>query len=239
VTDNDLQPGGTVNEERPTPGDPFLRALAEHWLEVLALASEENRRRLLDLATARDDPEDVRHLLVDLVLDVLPREHPLVEVIRRHVMSEHLHAGVLDDVASEFARFADVVSHLPELAALATRRDPDPDDPFHRAVLARLTGVPRLTADELRAAGITPSDSRLVRLPEGDRLLLPGFQFDTAGRPLAVALQVNALLDAANDPWGAACWWLLPHARLGMSPAELIGRDEPLLLAAARAVGED
>lgn len=45
------------------------------------------------------------------------------------------------------------------------------------------------------------------------------------------------LLDAAEDPWGVADWWLGANAWLGAVPAQLLGRvADDVLLDAARAV---
>ena len=52
-----------------------------------------------------------------------------------------------------------------------------------------------------------------------------------------MVLAVNRLLDADEDPWGVADWWLGGNARLGAVPAQLLGRGhDDLLAAAARAV---
>jgi hypothetical protein len=62
-------------------------------------------------------------------------------------------------------------------------------------------------------------------------VLVPAFQFDPAGLPYRVVVDVNRVLDADDDPWGAADWWLGPNAWLNAAPADRIGQlsDEALL----------
>lgn len=58
----------------------------------------------------------------------------------------------------------------------------------------------------------------------------PQFQFDTSTASVRPAVaEVNQLLDAANDPWGVASWWLTPSARLtgGLTPANLAMSHDP------------
>lgn len=69
----------------------------------------------------------------------------------------------------------------------------------------------------------------------GDRVS-PTFQFDEAGDPLAVVVEINRTLDARGDPWGAASWWLAPHAALHAIPADAVRHGQASdVLAAARA----
>jgi hypothetical protein len=65
----------------------------------------------------------------------------------------------------------------------------------------------------------------------------PAFQFDRDGRVLEAAAIVNQILDADDDPWGAASWWLTPHATLGGIPADLVrvGDAKDVVTAAAAA----
>lgn len=56
------------------------------------------------------------------------------------------------------------------------------------------------------------------------RYLYPAFQFDAAtGRVRPIVVEVNHLLDAKEDPWAVASWWLSPTGWLsdGTSPADL------------------
>ncbi|UED86743.1 hypothetical protein [Streptomyces profundus] len=89
----------------------------------------------------------------------------------------------------------------------------------------RLLAAESLTAEELRRRGGTEDAAGLLRLPgPGGELRLPAFQFAADGAPWPEVVEVNALMDAAHDPWGAADWWLSPNAWLaGELPARLVG----------------
>ncbi|WP_420882484.1 hypothetical protein [Streptomyces barkulensis] len=107
-----------------------------------------------------------------------------------------------------------------------------------------LLRAPALSADEARArcAGAAPPPE-LIRLPDpelGDRY--PRFQFAAdGGTPHEVVLEVNRLLLADIDPWGAAAWWLSANTWLDGTPAALLGRlpDRRLVEAAAALVEGD
>ena len=68
--------------------------------------------------------------------------------------------------------------------------------------------------------------SWLLGLPSGRGYLYPAFQFDHERRDVFAEVRaVNERLEAANDPWGVASWWISRHARLGARPADLVGTD--------------
>jgi hypothetical protein len=72
-------------------------------------------------------------------------------------------------------------------------------------------------------------DSKIVGLEVSGRTLYPAFQFDRArARVYPVVVEGNQVLDAANDPWGAASWWLSSSSWLadGRSPADLVVAGE-------------
>jgi len=95
----------------------------------------------------------------------------------------------------------------------------------------RLLAEPALDAEDLLQHGGAPFAPDLIRLRgEGGRVRLPRFQFSEDTLPWPVVLEVNALLSADRDPWGAADWWLSANAWLGTSPASLLGtgRDHQL-----------
>ncbi|MEU9397662.1 hypothetical protein AB0D86_47805 [Streptomyces sp. NPDC048324] len=53
---------------------------------------------------------------------------------------------------------------------------------------------------------------------------IPGFQFDPeSGAPYPVVVEINRLLSADEDPWGAADWWLASNVWLDTAPARLLG----------------
>ncbi|MGW4973908.1 hypothetical protein ACWEP3_29110, partial [Streptomyces albidoflavus] len=90
--------------------------------------------------------------------------------------------------------------------------------PVLTAVRERLLAAPSVPAGELagRAGG-------LILLPAEGGRRVPRFQLAPDGAVRPVVLTVNRLLDAEADPWGAADWWLSPHAWLGAPPAGLLG----------------
>ncbi|MFJ8434686.1 hypothetical protein ACIQ9P_25640 [Kitasatospora sp. NPDC094019] len=101
-----------------------------------------------------------------------------------------------------------------------------------------LLAADSVSAADYRAGGHDPTDPDLIRLTDRQGTVrLPSFQFDGAsGRPLPVVVAVNRLLDADDDPWGVADWWLGANAWLDAVPAHLLGTSgEHGLLAAARA----
>ena len=77
----------------------------------------------------------------------------------------------------------------------------------------------------------------LIGIPVGGSFAYPAFQFDVPGaRVRTVVEHVNVALGAGDDPWGAASWWVSPHARLAnATPQSLIGtdRENDLLVLAA------
>jgi len=66
--------------------------------------------------------------------------------------------------------------------------------------------------------------SSLLGLPHGRGFLYPGFQLDAGRREVRPEVQeVNRILDAADDPWGVASWWVSINDRLGGRPLDLVG----------------
>jgi hypothetical protein len=102
--------------------------------------------------------------------------------------------------------------------------------------MAWLLAATALSADELRARGQDPGDRDLILLRRADGSeQWPAFQFERDGAPPTVVRTINRILDAANDPFGVADWWLGESGWLGDAPARLIGRvPDDLLIAVAR-----
>lgn len=122
-----------------------------------------------------------------------------------------------------------------ELATALTElvESPDPDA-VERAAEERLWIVPML---ELPA----PDTGRsLVVLTRGMRSFAPVFQFARGAGVVAPGVEdVNRILGASEDPWGAASWWLTPHAALDAIPADALRVGErEAVTAAARAACE-
>ena len=81
--------------------------------------------------------------------------------------------------------------------------------PVLGAVRERLLAAPAVDGDTVLRAGGDPYAPGLVRLRgEGGALRLPAFQFSEGTLPWLTVLEVNEVLRADTDPWGAADWWL-------------------------------
>jgi hypothetical protein len=203
-----------------------LRALAEYWDDVGGRLDEAGRaelRRLVAIAT-RQPPEpeartDAVLDIIDLVLPVLPLGHPLEAAIG----TKRGAAAVVPD--------SELDPTLALLRAVAAPLEPGPETPW-QGVRHRLLDTDTLSVPELVAAGGDPEVAHLIRLEDDDgRTRYPAFQFEPRGRPRPVVLAVNTILDADADPWGAADWWLCPHAWLRAVPADLVDRvDDHLLI---------
>ncbi|MGW5389374.1 hypothetical protein [Streptomyces koyangensis] len=90
--------------------------------------------------------------------------------------------------------------------------------PVLTAVRERLLAAPSVPQSEL-ASG----EGGLILLSAEGGARVPRFQLASDGTVRPVVRTVNHLLDAELDPWGAADWWLSPHAWLGAPPADLLG----------------
>ena len=65
--------------------------------------------------------------------------------------------------------------------------------------------------------------SQLIGLPSQDGYRYPKFQFDLQHNDIyEVVAEVNEILGAGRDPWGAASWWLHPNEFVGDCPANLL-----------------
>ncbi|MET8683789.1 hypothetical protein ABZV77_06195 [Streptomyces sp. NPDC004732] len=96
--------------------------------------------------------------------------------------------------------------------------------PLLGPVRERLLAEPALDAETVLRGGGNPFAPDLIRLRGAGGLpRLPRFQFSEGTLPWMVVLEVNALLAADRDPWGAADWWLADNAWLGSPPARLLG----------------
>lgn len=238
------------------PADPVLRAIAGYWDDIQRLAGPGQRARLAALldGTAEPDPDEARAALADALIDILPPDHPLSQLLQTGT----LYRGELSEQTE--AELADELRRLGRLVLLGHEPDepaapaPSPAGPtvtdaaavtgppvsdFDRQVQARLLALPSVSADDPRNGR---ADHRgLIRLPRPDGGgQLPAFQFGPSGGPWPIVSEINRLLDAAADPWGVTCWWVDPHALLDAAPADLLGRgNDDLLRLAANRVGED
>ncbi|MEU6844237.1 hypothetical protein ABZ930_20450 [Streptomyces sp. NPDC046716] len=225
------------------PGDggtEVLDLIADHHDSIREHLTDEQYQSLLTRLRALadsvpDDTRAVRRALqrVRLGLVALPYGHPVREALDSVRLVATPAAG------------QPVVRRTVDLLTLITAAPAPPPDTA--AIIAgverRLLRAPALTATEVRGrlAGTEPPPD-LIRLadPEhGDRY--PEFQFPVGGgAPYQVVLEINGLLCADADPWGAADWWLSANAWLGgRRPAALLGdRADGELLDAAHVLVE-
>jgi len=209
---------GAIVTGQEQPHDPVLRVVADYWEGIRRYADPGQWQRLTDLigGAAEEEADEARAALADELLDILPPHHPASQLLRTGIM----YSGDQPDRPE-----AELADDLRRLSRLVLAR-PGPGWPEASAAASPATPAPV-------GAGA----------PVGDfdrQVQLPAFQFGPSGAPWPVVREINELLDAADDPWGAACWWADPHERLGAAPAGLLGRDQDdLLRLAATTVGKD
>lgn len=201
--------------------DDVIYALIDRWDEVQKLLSPAARVRLAgyldDLAETRDDADlaEILGLIAGLLYDELPADDPI-----RAAWTRSTTRGVgLKDWPGITARLMD------------------------RAQPVRLEAQEWLLAAPAMPPGKVPGPDRphLIRLvrPDGS-VHVPAFQFDAAGLAHRIVIEVNQVLDADDDPWGAADWWLGPNAWLDAAPAARIGQvSDDALLSVARDLSAD
>lgn len=176
-------------------GGPLRELLARQLAAVRRAKDEEGRGTAAEAAA-------------QVLLEGLPDEFGAEAQAR-------LFAGVLDDVYLGF--------QADDLAVLLLDGH-RMVGPVLGPVRKRLLAAPALNADTVLRRGGDPYAPELIRLRgAGGVLRLPRFQFSECSLPWMAVLEVNRLLEADRDPWGAADWWLSPNAWLGATPAELLG----------------
>jgi hypothetical protein len=224
-----------------------MRALAESWDDVIGRITGEQgvvlRGLVSELLRSQGvDRRDAALEIMELLMPVLPVEHP----VRRAFATE---SAKLDRGSVNWdAALADLRPHLSVTAAAPPLigpgggpGTPDQQEGIRREVERWLLAAPTLGESEVRRRGADPQDRGLIRLRlPGDDVRLPAFQFGADGRPHPVVVTINLLLDAHDDPWGVADWWLGGNAWIGAVPADVIGSvDDQVLIEAARAVFEE
>jgi hypothetical protein len=193
-----------------------IAALVKRWETTVDDLPDERLRAILRAAerpgTGPADLAVVRsaaHAIADELTAALPRRHPVRQA---------LSGGVR--LASGRSTWEATPARLAAIAVAA------------EVALADRAAEAALLAAPMRTGGV-PAEDHLIRLGP-DRT--PAFQFDGAGRPVPVVLEINRLLDAQGDPWGVADWWLCANLWLDGVPAELLGNvDDRILVMAAEA----
>lgn len=74
--------------EEHVPGDLLIRAVAEHWAEIIRLADGDQRERLRGLVAGTEEPSPAEALaaLADELLELLPPDHTVIRVMGTRVM---------------------------------------------------------------------------------------------------------------------------------------------------------
>ncbi|MEU7576645.1 hypothetical protein AB0B50_03450 [Streptomyces sp. NPDC041068] len=218
------------------PEERLLDLVGEHRESIRACLDDTQHELLVARVrvladTPQDDNKAVRRAFqgVRLALLPLPFDHP----VRLALDSERLAGAPLGPP---------VVAEAHTLLVRLADPPPAPDDwtTIVTSARRRLLTSPSLSQDEARTRCGDPVPSELIRLQDPERgPRYPEFQFVRDGSPYAVVLEVNRLLLADIDPWGAAEWWLTGNTWLGGPPASFLGRlPDERLTGAARALVE-
>jgi hypothetical protein len=216
--------------------EQVLRAIRNHWAELIPLLTAATRPKMRALLDRLDDETTMetdsqlwaaRNELSELLLAVLAEGHP----VRTAVLNSTRGTAQLER-PTETAR--ELLDRLD--GAGAGESDPTPLEVEYWSAL-RLLAEPAVGEDDVRMLGLNPADPRLIRLRTFDgSARWPEFQFGPDGAPHRVVIVINRILEATDDPWGAADWWLAANTWLGGVPAELLGAiPDTTLVAAAQA----
>lgn len=211
-------------------------------------------RMNLDPGPKPGSKDDVLARLVDL--DASDFGDTVAAAIRQRTGSAQnlvLISALLDEaltaneqVAAASGRATDVRSaleqvqlskHIRTQAHRAVLAQPMLDSSAVSKALGRSGNNAREAASKLRLAG------KLLGVQDTtNAYLFPAWQIDQAGRRVfPVAAEINLLLDALDDPWGVASWWISPTDRLnGDAPKDLLGtEDDGDIVVLARALRGD
>jgi hypothetical protein len=223
-----------------------IAALAASWDDVIARLAGEQRLTLADLmAEVLAGEDDIRGEaaldIMSLLSQVLPPGHP----VRRAFAAEGEGGG--ERLAPAAVPWDAALAALRPRAAqlqILVGAGPGPGsrvDRIRQGIEAWLLSAPALDPPEVRRRGGDPQDPGLIRLDQpGAGVRFPAFQFGADGQPRPVVAIINRLLNAEDDPWGVADWWLGVSAWVGAAPADVLGQvDDQLLIEAARAVSEE
>jgi hypothetical protein len=228
-----------MNDGHESSAGRLLALIGEHRATVREALDDEQHTLLLARlgALAEVAPDDNRALLRALrgvQLALLPARLPFDHPVRVALERVRLVAAPPGPMTVAGAR---------ELMALLSSPSP-PLGPEATTAPHQLLLAQALSAQEARTrCGGAAPPPELIRLSDpqgGDRY--PQFQFAAgSGSPYEVVLEVNRLLLADIDPWGAASWWLSKNTWLGGTPASLLGRlpDQQLVSAATALVEGD
>ncbi|GAA2136555.1 hypothetical protein GCM10009760_16170 [Kitasatospora kazusensis] len=229
--------GDGTGEDRGRSTERLLGLIREHRDGIRAQLGEEGYAVLLSrleaLAAAADDRARRKALQgVRRALTALEFDHPVRAALESARLVAAPPAPV--DAAAAYELLAWLSAPAPEAGPEAAPA-PAETRPDHLRLGART-----LSAQEARDRCGGPPPPELIRVPDAradDRY--PQFQFTAdGGAPYEVVLEVNRLLLADIDPWGAGAWWLGDNSWLGAAPASLLGHlpDHRLVGAATQLV---
>jgi hypothetical protein len=174
--------------------DALLRAIAQHWDDIMRRASPAQRELLADLVAGRTDldPDEAQAALADELLDILPPDHPVSEILRSGTMyspAPDTPASVTFDAGkvttwladadadagtvpvtvylSDEASHAQIEQAVEELLATAGLAVTDRGEPvigswFRRMTARAQQGLQSPMAQDAALTGVHAADSRLV-----------------------------------------------------------------------------
>ncbi|WP_405951607.1 hypothetical protein OG588_40630 [Streptomyces prunicolor] len=210
-----------------------IEAIQANWVELDGLLDEPAREELREiLAEAEADPEAAADELRALVKPFVPTGHPLraaltPQGVRFQAESTQPQSKALLPLLKRLRTQAQVSPAASLTGPLDSSYRPDPQDAWLLAEPAVLVGV--LSPDQTQDLILLTDEQNTERVP--------AFQLDPAsGTPYPIVVEINRLLSADEDPWGAADWWLGSNVWLDAAPARLLGTGaDDALLSAARA----
>lgn len=210
--------------------------LSSEWDAVRAQLGADTLAELVDLvaqlgvAAVPDTAVEIIEQIAVLLSGSLPVEHPFREALR--APENRWSQGSTQDVG-------ELTTLLNISEALLGQVVPDHRLPtmeeVRRGASEWLLAEHAFSEAEVRERGQNPEDPALIQLDREDGMRQwPAFQFGHTGQPLELVRRINQILDAPDDPWGAADWWLGGHVWLAGVPAQLIGQvdDQDLIDAA-------
>ncbi|WP_406485792.1 hypothetical protein [Streptomyces phaeochromogenes] len=227
-----------------------IETINEHWPELSPLLDAPRREELLEIvADAESDPEAAADALRDLIKPLLPPGHPVREALtpsgwrfRPAESPAQDRPALLESFRTLRTRMTSAgileVGHVSmpyTLTSTTAASTPPPYRPDSRD--AWLLEEPALPATALDGLAPEQADQVIVLTGNDEVERVPAFQLDPESRtPYPVVVEINRLLSADEDPWGAADWWLGSNVWLDTAPARLLGRGvDHALLSAARA----
>jgi hypothetical protein len=200
--------------------EQILRAIRDHWGELIPLLTAATRPRMrflldrLDETTTDSERWAARNELSELLLAVLDEGHP----VRTAVLNATRGTAQLESFTETARELLDRLD-----GAGSGESEPTPPEVEYWSA-RRLLAEPAVGEDDVRMLGVNPADLDLIRLRTFDgSARWPEFQFGPDGAPHQVVIVINRILEVADDPWGAADWWLAGNTWLGGVPAELLG----------------